>query len=146
MTGSPLFLLAPCRSLLEDQDSDGNNPFHLAAWCKQTEAMGNFLNLLAQQEASEFQEIINAQNFKKQTPLYLAVKHATLECTKMLLDSNANPILVDSEGNTLAHLLAGSIQECPELYRAVLATGQNLNLLNREGKKVLSKSCTIFQH
>ena len=51
-------------------------------------------------------EFVNAQNNASLTPLHISVLKNQIEATALLLQSGANPGLVDANGNTPIHLAA----------------------------------------
>ena len=73
--------------------------------------------------------------FSRCSPLHIAATYASVEAAKVLLAANANPNVVDSNGNTpLMRAAASGAEQSAELVRLLLAHGANPALRNHEGK------------
>ena len=68
---------------------------------------------------------VNTADNRKKTPLFLACKHAHVECAKFLLKHKANPNSTAQGGLTPLHVCA----MCPtgELAQALLEVGADVN-------------------
>ncbi|XP_046440832.1 nuclear factor NF-kappa-B p105 subunit-like isoform X2 [Daphnia pulex] len=103
-TGDLSHILTRMRHLMAMQSEDGDNALHDALIHNQTDVVRAILH------AASFHNtelnFINAQNNANLTPLHISVLKNQTEATALLLQSGANPGLVDANGNTPIHLAA----------------------------------------
>ncbi len=88
-------------------------------------------------------DFVNAQNNANLTPLHISVLKNQIEATALLLQSGANPGLVDANGNTPIHLAAmdNHLVDCLQLLLNTSmwkpAHALKLNTRNYAGKHKL---------
>ena len=76
----------------------------------------------------------------KETPLHVACSKQKLACCKLLLEHNADPSIVNGNGDTPLHLLINAqeasipIQERSELIEILLQHSAPINAKNNSGK------------
>ncbi|XP_046438641.1 nuclear factor NF-kappa-B p100 subunit-like [Daphnia pulex] len=103
-TGDLGHILTRMRHLMAMQSEDGDNALHDALIHNQTDVVRAILH------AASFHNtelnFVNAQNNANLTPLHISVLKNQIEATALLLQSGANPGLVDANGNSPIHLAA----------------------------------------
>merc|ERR1719288_647621 len=88
------------QSMIDIENSDGNNVVHVAVLSKEISALKIITDMLVNLNV---EDVLNYGNKNNSTPLQLAVETDQLEAVRMLLDSKAETHVMDREGETPVH-------------------------------------------
>lgn len=90
----------------------------------------------------------NKKNKMGETPLFYSVNHGTVKATKMLLTGNADPNVVDLDGNTPLNtinikegLLEEEIEKIKNQVVLLIESGAKIDLKNNQGVSPMDKEC-----
>ncbi|KAK2717249.1 hypothetical protein QYM36_007390 [Artemia franciscana] len=112
-SGDILPLMFKLNSLVALQDNSGDNSLHAALTHNQQEAFGLLLAAVSCRDNPG--DILNVFNFRRLTPLHIAVTTNNSEAVRLLLQSGADSDLVDKDGNTCIHLASSD----PSLFNCL---------------------------
>ncbi|KAJ5077570.1 pote ankyrin domain [Anaeramoeba ignava] len=115
------------RSEIEDFDSDGNKPIHLATIHNRFE----ITQILISQGAD-----LDSINGNKYTPLHISIINGNYSIATLLITNGASLTKEDGDGNSALHLSV--IHNQMEITRAIAATNFDMNTKNREGTTALN--------
>lgn len=87
-------------------DESGNNVAHLLVTTEQVSA-----NEVRPVVIAKCPALVHQKNQQNETPFHLAAKDRKWDLVRTLLDSGADPLTLDSKGNTILHHLARCLRE-----------------------------------
>jgi len=117
------------RSMMDIENSDGNNIVHVAVLSKEISALKIITDMLVNLNV---EDVLNFGNKNNSTPLQLAVETDQLEAVRMLLESNAEAHVMDREGETPVHSAVRNNNIA--LLKLLLSFNANANIPNNYGK------------
>lgn len=88
---------------LQEKDSEGNTPLHLAIAYNQEAVVAKVMDYKTVD--------INMENKKGETPLYLACRFAGLHIVKQILEAGGDPLIKTRANSTVMHAVGMSIHE-----------------------------------
>merc|ERR1712038_528728 len=117
------------QSMMDIENSDGNNIVHVAVLSKEISALKIITDMLVNLNV---EDVLNYGNKNNSTPLQLAVETDQLEAVRMLLESNAEAHVMDREGETPVHSAVRNNNIT--LLKLLLSFNANANIPNNYGK------------
>jgi len=117
------------QSMIDIENSDGNNVVHVAVLSKEISALKIITDMLVNLNV---EDVLNYGNKNNSTPLQLAVETDQLEAVRMLLDSKAETHVMDREGETPVHSAVKNNNIA--LLKLLLSYDANANIPNNYGK------------
>ncbi|KAI0516756.1 ankyrin repeat-containing domain protein [Xylaria bambusicola] len=128
------------------RDDQGRNALHLMfddtiqTWRPEDHSYDDSLSYMA----SKYPSLVNQKDKLGNTPLHLALHFATMrpkfmKVVTLLLQSGADPLLTDGDGNSTLHIIAGRLRnaEFRQLFQDMLGRGCNINSRNIRGETPL---------
>ncbi|KAI1111523.1 ankyrin repeat-containing domain protein [Nemania sp. NC0429] len=101
--------------------------------------------------ANTYPALVNQKDNLGNTPLHLTLRPAAgrrggAEAVMELLRAGADPLLVDGEGNSSLHIIAGNLNQAEfrKLFKELLSRGCDINARNQRGETPLFSSNLAF--
>ncbi|PWY94530.1 putative ankyrin repeat-containing protein [Aspergillus sclerotioniger CBS 115572] len=105
-----IFRLCEMGADLSATDEKGNNVLHLLVAPEQ-HGIPSAAQILPMMISKCPRNLIHQTNQQRNTPLHVAARGHQWKAVRLLLDAGADPVVADSDGNTLLHHLAGCLRE-----------------------------------
>lgn len=128
------------------RDNIGQNALHHMFYDRKHHASCDINESLSYM-ANAYPTLVNQKDESGNTPLHLALQrtiwiYGGKEAVMELLRAGADPLLVDGEGNSSLHIIAGSLYtaEFRELFNDLLNRGCDINARNNRGETPLFSS------